>query len=712
MNSKKIAAIVGATALAAGGLGAVAATAASSPSPSNLVYNALTPTRLVDTRTTHSVSSHSSLVVNPNESGASAVVLNVTATGATNSGNLTVDPDGVPETGTSNVNFASGQTQANEVTAALGADGNVAIWNNSPGSVQIIVDLEGYYTGSPNPGPTTTSPSPTATTPTPTPTTPTPTPTPTPTGTSTGFNPTPLGMPGNFTYTGGDEFNGTALNTNMWTPGWFGTGLTGPVNSGEHQGYDSANVTEPGDGTLHLALTATKGSLVSSNTHFSFTSPGAYEARVYLPGSGGDLYNWPAAWTDGQSWPANGEIDAMEGLGTPDTPCFHVHTSASPNGVGGCPSGDYTGWHTYGFQWTGTTITFYYDGVNVGSEPYSTGNAPQYLIFDNTSSGTPVPDVMQVDYVRVWSSSGSTPTPTPTTTSPTPTPTVTTTTPTPTPTVTTTSPTPTPTQPTTPPAAGSAPAHTVVLLEENQSLNNVVGDTTDAPYLNSLASQGTLYTDDTGKSHPSLPNYLDLYSGSTQGQDGSDNCILSSAPNIATELGSGNVKEFAENLPSDPTSNSGNYACRHNPAAQFTDSASKAAENDFSAFPTTAAGYAALPKLSYVTPNLIDDGHTYNNPQSLANTDAWAKANIDSYAQWAKANHSVLIVTWDENLSSNTDLTTPLPMFIVGAGVPATTQASHVTHDSVLRTIENWYGASPLADTAAASSLPGLPSSF
>lgn len=250
----------------------------------------------------------------------------------------------------------------------------------------------------PTPKPTPTPVKPPVTTP------PVPTPTPTPTPpVSAG----PVGVPGNWKTSFSDEFNGTALNTNVWQPGWFGTGITGPVNSSETHPYSSANVTESG-GNLNLALTSTNGALVSSNPDalgtgkgFQYTGPAVLEARVYVPGSGTTVANWPAVWTDGQSWPANGEDDIMEGLG--GATAFHVHTNAGGPGksvnVG-------PGWHTFASQWNGTAMTFWYDGVNEGTEAWSTNNAPQYIIFDNSSyNGTGpgsgiVPAVMQVDYVR------------------------------------------------------------------------------------------------------------------------------------------------------------------------------------------------------------------------------------------------------------------------------------------------------------------------
>ncbi|WP_051970334.1 alkaline phosphatase family protein [Kitasatospora azatica] len=249
-----------------------------------------------------------------------------------------------------------------------------------------------------------------------------------------------------------------------------------------------------------------------------------------------------------------------------------------------------------------------------------------------------------------------------------------------------------------PPPTTTGPDHVVVAVMENHGLAEITGNPA-APYVNSLFSQGTSYTNDTGKSHPSLPNYLDLYSGSTQGQDGSDTCVSLAADNLGTRLdGAGlSVGGYLEGLPADP-----DYACRHNPLAQFTDAVSQNAQHDFTAWPTD---FAALPKVSYVVPNLQNDWHDGTVQQG----DSWLKDHLDGYVQWAKTHNSVLVLTTDEN-SSDTDLTAPVPLVVVGQRItPGLVQSGHVTHDSVLRTIEDWYGLAPLADSAAATALPGLP---
>jgi hypothetical protein len=77
-------------------------------------------------------------------SSAAAVVLNVTVTGPTANGFLTVYPTGVARPTASSLNFVKGWTGANSVTVALGQNGSIDIYN-SAGSTQVIVDVMGFY---------------------------------------------------------------------------------------------------------------------------------------------------------------------------------------------------------------------------------------------------------------------------------------------------------------------------------------------------------------------------------------------------------------------------------------------------------------------------------------------------------------------------------------------------------------------------------------
>ena len=81
--------------------------------------------------------------------GVGAVALNVTATGPTRAGFLTVFPTGVTRPTASNLNFVTGLTVANLVIVPVGASGQVSVYNGSDGNVDVVVDVLGWFpTGS------------------------------------------------------------------------------------------------------------------------------------------------------------------------------------------------------------------------------------------------------------------------------------------------------------------------------------------------------------------------------------------------------------------------------------------------------------------------------------------------------------------------------------------------------------------------------------
>ncbi len=118
----------------------------------------LTPSRILDTRT--ALGGFGNLGINDaiavqvagqggvpalNTTGqATAVVINVTVTGATAASYLTVYPDGTPRPLASDVNFGPGATVPNLAVVKLGADGKLAVYNHA-GSTSVIIDVLGYY---------------------------------------------------------------------------------------------------------------------------------------------------------------------------------------------------------------------------------------------------------------------------------------------------------------------------------------------------------------------------------------------------------------------------------------------------------------------------------------------------------------------------------------------------------------------------------------
>ena len=63
------------------------------------------------------------------------------------------------------------------------------------------------------------------------------------------------------------------------------------------------------------------------------------------------------------------------------------------------------GWHTFASDWQPGSVTYYYDGVNVGSINTGITSSPMYIVLENSISGDGVaadPGSMDVSYVRVW----------------------------------------------------------------------------------------------------------------------------------------------------------------------------------------------------------------------------------------------------------------------------------------------------------------------
>jgi hypothetical protein len=228
-------------------------------------------------------------------------------------------------------------------------------------------------------------------------------------------------------------------------------------------------------------------------------------------------------------------------------------------------------------------------------------------------------------------------------------------------------------------SAAVAPAfsHIVVVVMENKSYSQVIA----APYIAGLAGQGASMTDSHGVRHPSEPNYLALWSGSTQGLT-DDSCPHTYSGSLGEQLlaAGKTVVGYNESMPSDGYTgcSSGTYARKHNPLADFSATAAAAHNKTFAAFPTD---FATLPTVSFVTPNLCNDMHDC----SVATGDAWLKSRIDPYAQWAKTHNSLLVLTWDED---DFTVVNQIATIFVGQHVKAGNYPEIINHYNVLHTIE------------------------
>ena len=82
------------------------------------------------------------------ETGATAVVMNVTVDAPSSAGFLSVWPSGEPQPLVSSLNFGPGQTVPNLVAVKVGANGKVNVFNSS-GATSVLADVVGYYTAAP-----------------------------------------------------------------------------------------------------------------------------------------------------------------------------------------------------------------------------------------------------------------------------------------------------------------------------------------------------------------------------------------------------------------------------------------------------------------------------------------------------------------------------------------------------------------------------------
>lgn len=225
-------------------------------------------------------------------------------------------------------------------------------------------------------------------------------------------------------------------------------------------------------------------------------------------------------------------------------------------------------------------------------------------------------------------------------------------------------PTPTPTpnpEPTVPTVA-----HVFVLINENHSYGDVIGNS-NMPYTNSLAQQYSLATQYYANTHPSLPNYFMLTTGSlVTDTDAFTGAVTSDNVARAVTAAGKTWKIYAESLPSvgylGPSVVP--YDRNHNPFSYFSDlqtSPSQAANVVPFTQLATDLQNGTLPDYAMLVPDMSDDGHDCpneaaqcTNAERLAHVDAWVQSNIGPVISNSAFSNSVLIYTWDEAEESDT----------------------------------------------------------
>lgn len=241
----------------------------------------------------------------------------------------------------------------------------------------------------------------------------------------------------------------------------------------------------------------------------------------------------------------------------------------------------------------------------------------------------------------------------------------------------------------------------VVIFMENHERSAIESDS-GADYLRSFEAGGISFTHYYGVTHPSLPNYLAVASGSTQGKAGSDSIG-------AGEIAGNNLWKqmskhrfpwgvYMESMPSAcyAGGSSGDYVLRHNPATPFATvfDRPKRCRNvqPYSSFSTSA-----LPAVSFISPNLCNDMHDC----SVSTGDNWLQARVPAML----AAGATVVITFDEG-SSGDHGGGNIYAAVDGPGIAHRTNTATFNHYSLLAALQKRLGLSRLGSAAQAMPLP------
>jgi phosphatidylinositol-3-phosphatase len=273
--------------------------------------------------------------------------------------------------------------------------------------------------------------------------------------------------------------------------------------------------------------------------------------------------------------------------------------------------------------------------------------------------------------------------------------------------------------------------HVYVIVMEEQSLSAIQGSAS-APYLNSLIASYALATNYTAPDHPSLPNYLELTSGSPQGvvcdcaPGGTPTCSLTGSvcspilpsncdcPQAAAHLGdefdtAGIAwREYAEGMGA-PCNIGGadggaNFAPSHVPFLYYDNVYTAPGRcvqrvRDYGDFASDlASGSYAF---SMISPDTCHDMQVICTGTQVLQGDDWLSVNVPPILAtpgFASGGHDVLLIVWEE---AGTDvLTPPVPLVVVSPLARATTTSAPYTHYSLLATIEDGLGVPRLGNSS------------
>jgi hypothetical protein len=255
----------------------------------------------------------------------------------------------------------------------------------------------------------------------------------------------------------------------------------------------------------------------------------------------------------------------------------------------------------------------------------------------------------------------------------------------------------------------SRTSHVAIIVMENEEASGIIRNSA-APFINSLARRYGLATASYAITHPSLPNYLALTSGSTQGITSDCTSCQVSASNLVDQLEAAHVswRAYLEDYPGHCFAGAGSaeYAKKHAPFLYYDDIARSPSRcRNLVGFGALASDlrHGRLPRFIWITPNPCDDMHDC----SIATGDRFLARTVPPLLR-ELGPHGFLILTWDEGNTSSTASCCSaaaaggnIATIVAGPGARRGARtAKPVDHYGVLATIEDAFALPRLGAAA------------
>jgi hypothetical protein len=244
-------------------------------------------------------------------------------------------------------------------------------------------------------------------------------------------------------------------------------------------------------------------------------------------------------------------------------------------------------------------------------------------------------------------------------------------------------------------AVSTSPKHVFVVMMENKGYDQALG----GDYTASLSSEYAVAADYHAIAHPSLPNYLALTSGSTQGITSDKYQALPSGEDLGSELTSAGIpwRAYMEDMSDGCFDSPSPYAIKHNPFA-FYGGQCPSNVVDLSQLDEDLSG--EIPNFVWITPNLCHNEHDC----SVSTGDQWLAEIVPKITEsdaWKE--DGVLFIVWDEDDKKSGP--NRVPLIVVAPDLKSHQTDAHYDHYSLLATIQDRLDVERLGEAVNAQAI-------